>query len=125
MSGTRKFVYPTSDGRPFAESDWHREIMMDLIEVLQTYYANDPHVYVSGNLLVYYVPGNKRRRVAPDVFVVKGVAKHQRPYFPLWEERKRPNLVIEVTSSKTRSEEHEEEIPALSECPQGPGVFLV
>jgi Uma2 family endonuclease len=105
MSGTRKFVYPTSDGRPFAESDWHREIMMDLIEVLQTYYANDPHVYVSGNLLVYYVPGNKRRRVAPDVFVVKGVAKHQRPYFPLWEERKRPNLVIEVTSSKTRSED--------------------
>ena len=103
-SGTRKFVYPTSDGRPFAESDWHREIIMDLIEVLQIHYAYDPHVYVSGNLLIYYDPGNKRRRVAPDVFIVTGVPKKERPYFLLWEEKK-PNLVIEVTSSKTQSED--------------------
>jgi Uma2 family endonuclease len=56
-------------------------------------------------LLVYYIPGNKRRRVAPDVFIIKGVLKHKRPYFLLWEEEKGPDLVIEVTSSKTRSED--------------------
>jgi Uma2 family endonuclease len=98
-------VYPTADGRPMAETDWHRDIMYALIKVLQSFYAADPNVYVSGNLLLYYVPGNKRRHVSPDVFVVKGVANHPRPYYLLWEEKKRPNLVIEVTSSSTRSED--------------------
>jgi len=103
--GIRKIEYATSDGRPFAESDWHREIMTDLIKVLEAHYAGDPQVYVSGNLLLYYVPGNKHRRVSPDVFVVKGVSKHERPYLLLWEERKSPNLVIEVTSFSTRSQQ--------------------
>ncbi len=97
--------YPTSDGRPMAETDWHREIMYALIKVLQAFYAADPRVYVSGNLLLYYVTGNKRRHVSPDVFVVKGVPNQQRPYYLLWEERKSPTLVIEVTSSSTRSED--------------------
>jgi Uma2 family endonuclease len=98
-------VYPTSDGRPMAETDWHRDIMFALIKVLQAYYAGNPNVYVSGNLLLYYVRGNKRKHVSPDVFVVKGVANHARPYYLLWEEKKSPNLVIEVTSSSTRSED--------------------
>jgi len=100
-----EITYPTSDGRPMAETDRHREIMFALIKVLQAFYATDPNVYVSGNLLLYYVPGNKRRHVSPDVFVVKGVPKHERLYYLLWEERKSPNLVIEVTSSSTRSED--------------------
>jgi Uma2 family endonuclease len=103
--GIREIVYPTSDGRPMAETDWHRDIMYALIKVLQSFYATDPGAYVSGNLLLYYVPGNKRRHVSPDVFIVKGVPNHQRPYYLLWEEKKRPNLVIEVTSSSTRSED--------------------
>jgi Uma2 family endonuclease len=101
----RETIYPTSDGRPMAETDWHRDIMYALIKVLQAFFASDPLVYVSGNLLLYYVPGNKRRHVSPDVFVVKGVHKHQRPYYLLWEEKKSPNLVIEVTSSSTKSED--------------------
>jgi Uma2 family endonuclease len=102
---TQDTVYPTSDGRPMAETDWHRDIMFALIKVLQSFFAADPNVYVSGNLLLYYVRGNKRRHISPDVFVVKGVAKHPRPYYLLWEEKKSPNLVIEVTSSSTRSED--------------------
>ena len=97
--------YPTSDGRPMAETDWHRDIMYALIKVLQSFYATDPRVYVSGNLLLYYVPGDKRRHISPDVFVVKGVPNHPRPYYLLWEEKKSPNLVIEVTSFSTRSED--------------------
>jgi Uma2 family endonuclease len=104
-TGIREIAYPTSDGRPMAETDWHRDIMYALIKVLQSFYATDPRVYVSGNLLLYYVPGNKRRHISPDVFIVKGVPNHQRPYYLLWEEKKRPNLVIEVTSSSTRAED--------------------
>jgi hypothetical protein len=67
--------YPESDGRPMAETDLHMEVMFDLIHGLRRYYADDPDVYVSGNLLVYDVPGNPKSSFSPDTFVVKGVPK--------------------------------------------------
>ena len=100
--------YPTSDGRPMAETDWHRELMNELIKTLQAYYASDPMVYVSGNLLLFYEPGNRRRHVSPDVFVVKGIPKHERPNYLMWEENKAPDFVIELTSKSTRKEDVEE-----------------
>jgi Uma2 family endonuclease len=97
--------YPTSDGRPMAETDWHRILMVDLIQSLEEFFRADHLVYVSGNLLVYYEPGNKSKRVAPDVFVVRGVVKHDRRNFLIWREGKAPEFVIEVTSSSTRRED--------------------
>ena len=98
--------YPTSDGKPMAETDWHRDLMLTLIETLKDYYSARDRVYVSGNLLVFYERGNRRRHVSPDVFVVKGVAKHNRPNYLLWEE-KNPDVVLELTSSSTRREDVE------------------
>ncbi len=97
--------YPTSDGKPMAETDWHRELMTDLIETLKARFAECSDVYVSGNLLVFYEPGNKRRHLAPDVFVVKGVTNKPRPNYLLWEEGKGPDIVIELTSSSTKRED--------------------
>ncbi len=88
-----------------AETDIHRDIMADLIATLKLRYANNPKIYVSGNLLMYYVPGNKRKHVSPDVFVVRGVAKHLRDYYLVWEEKKPPDVVIELTSRSTRKED--------------------
>jgi Uma2 family endonuclease len=97
--------YPTSDGKPMAETDRHRELMFDLIRTLQGFYAAQPMVYVSGDLLLFYEPGNRRRHVSPDVFVVKGVAKHERLNYLLWEGGMGPDVVIELTSSSTRRED--------------------
>lgn len=97
--------YPTADGKPFAESDWHFKLMAGLIDRLGKRFAAAPDVYVSGNLLVYYEKGNKRKRVAPDVFVVKGVEKKLRRYYLTWEENKNIDVVIEATSAKTRRED--------------------
>src|SRR5262249_48387849 len=91
--------YPTSDGKPMAETDWHRDLMAVLIQTLRAYYCSDSQVYVSGNLLLFYVPGDKRRHVSPDVFVVKGVPKRDRPNYLVWQEGKGPDVVIELTSS--------------------------
>jgi Uma2 family endonuclease len=96
--------YPTSDGKPMAETDWHRKLMTILIEILETFFAGQ-RVYVSGNLLVFYEPGNRRRHVSPDVFVVRGVENYQRPNYLVWEERRGPEVVIELTSSTTRRED--------------------
>ncbi len=99
-------TYPTSDGKPMAETDLHRQIMVDLIETFEDRYANDPEVYISGDLLLFYEQGNKLRHVAPDVFVVFGVPKEpKRLNYILWEEGKAPDIVIEVTSKSTRKED--------------------
>jgi Uma2 family endonuclease len=99
--------YPTSDGKPMAETDWHRELMLDLIEELKFWYAARRRVYVSGNLFLFYVRNDRRRHLSPDVFVVKGVPKRTRPNYLLWEEGKAPDVVIELTSSSTRREDVE------------------
>jgi Uma2 family endonuclease len=101
----RRFEYPTSDGKPMAETDFHRDLMVELIDTLDNRFAAAPRVYVSGNLLVFYEPGNKRKHVSPDVFVVRGVPKKKRPYYLTWEEGRMPSFVIELTSKSTRHED--------------------
>lgn len=97
--------YPTSDGRPMGETDDHRQLIFDLIETLKARYAGDPLVYVSGNLLVFYVPDDRLSHLSPDVFVVRGVSKHHRERYLIWEEGKAPEVVIEVTSKSTKDED--------------------
>jgi hypothetical protein len=87
-----------------AETDHHRKLMVMLIETLQAFFLAAGRVYVSGNLLVYYIPGDRRRHVSPDVFMVRGVPKHDRRYYLVWEE-KPLQVVIELTSKSTRRED--------------------
>ncbi|MBA4187613.1 MAG: hypothetical protein C0467_06295 [Planctomycetaceae bacterium] len=96
--------YPSGDGKPVAETDLHRDVLLGTINKLEHHFATNPDVYVSGNLLVYYEKGNKKRRVAPDVFVVRGIAKGSRPNYLVWEE-KPLDVVIEVTSKRTKAED--------------------
>src|SRR5262245_19352317 len=100
--------YPTSDGRPMAETDLHRDLMAALIETLKWWFREDPRTYVSGNLLVYYEKRNKRVHVSPDVFVVPEVGNHRRENYLLWEEGRGLDLVIELTSKTTMIEDIEE-----------------
>lgn len=93
--------YPCSDGKPMAESDLHRQIMLDLIEAL-AYHFRGREVYVSGNLLLYYERGNPRACLSPDVLVTLNRPSHPREIYKLWEEGKMPECVIEVTSRTTR-----------------------
>lgn len=121
---SRRMVYPTSDGKPMAETDIHRDLMMRLIQSLKRWFGNKAMTYVSGNLLVYYVPGDKRKHVAPDVFVVFGVPKKDREYYLCWEEGKFPSVVIEVTSSSTRSEDTKKKFAIYRDVFQVKEYFL-
>ena len=98
--------YPDSDGKPMAETDLHRDIMLDVIFMLQRWFAGQSDdVYVSGNILVYYVEGDPRRSVSPDALVIKGVRQYQRDVVKLWEEGRAPQVVFEITSRWTRRED--------------------
>ncbi len=97
--------YPESDGKPMGETDWHRQAIVRLIELLQQQFA-EQEVYVSGDLLVYFEEGNPKKFVVPDVFIVKGVQPKARRIFKIWQEQHAPDAVIEVTSRKTRKKDH-------------------
>jgi hypothetical protein len=43
--------------------------------------------------------------VAPDIFVVQGVAKWERPTYRVWEEGQPPTVVFEITSRASRLED--------------------
>jgi Uma2 family endonuclease len=115
--------YPTSDGRPMAETDVHRDLMIDTIKRLQLRYAADPNVYVSGNLLVFYIPGDRLRHLSPDVFVVKGVPKHRRDNYLVWEE-KGLDVVFEYTSKTTRDEDIDDKFWLYRDQLKVPEYFL-
>ena len=98
-------LYPSSDGKPLAENDWQLEAILSAVDVLRGYFEEQPDVYVSGDLLVYYEEGNPRKSVAPDVFVVIGAPRHNRMTYKLWEEPKAPDFVLEVASRNTWKED--------------------
>jgi Uma2 family endonuclease len=125
-SATKRTVeYPTSDGKPMAETDVHRKDMVDLIAALDDHFAADPRVYVSGNLMFFYEEGNRRKHIAPDVFVVRGVPKlPPRKYYLLWEEGRSPDLVIELTSKTTRREDRDKKWVLYRDRLRVPEYFL-
>ena len=102
----RDIHYPESDGEPMAETEIHLDVTIDLIQGLRRRYRDVPDVYVVGDMFFYYVQGDPRAVVSPDVFLVRGVPKTpRRRVYKLWEEGEAPSLVIEVTSDSTSDED--------------------
>ena len=99
--------YPESDGEPMGETIEHRDANIDLILGLQDWFVDDPLAYVSGDEFVYWVEGDPRFVVSPDVWCVRGIDKTiHRPIYKTWlEGGKGPEFVIELTSPSTRRED--------------------
>lgn len=114
--------YPESDGKPMGETDLHREEMTRLIQLLKRFYAGRS-VYVSGDLLVFYEQGNPKKFIVPDVFVVKGIQPYERRFYKLWVEHKPPDVILEVTSRKTKKTDTTKK-PALYRRLRVPEYFL-
>lgn len=115
LPGTRiDPLYPDSDGRPMGETDFHSTAMIWLREALQDHFAARPDVYVASNLLLYYQRGRPSGRRDPDVLVAKGVGKHIRRSFRLWEEGVMPQVLFEISSLRTWQEDLEVKRPLYS-----------
>lgn len=102
-----EIFYPESDGEPMAETQLHLQEMTYLLEALGERFLDEPDVFVGGNLFFYYEQGFRDAVVAPDTFVVKRLAdgKALRRKYLLWEERRVPCFVVEVTSETTRKKD--------------------
>lgn len=102
---TTRVKYPTSDGKPMAETELHQRVMFDLIQRLKAWAAIQQRVHAAGNVLVYFEEGNPRRHLSPDAFVAFRVSNHERETFQTWVEKAVPSVVFEITSKTTRRED--------------------
>lgn len=93
--------YPETDGKPMAETTLHRRVSVYLVDAADRHFMEQSDAYVAGDLLMYYVAGDPTKSVAPDFFFVRGVPRGDRKTYRIWEEKKGPEVVVEVTSRWT------------------------
>lgn len=94
--------YPSSDDEPMGENDVICWLMTTSLDMLRRYFQTREDVYVSSNSFVYYVKGDPKQRVAPDLYVVKGVSSAKRLNYKVWEEGAVPQVVFEFTTESSR-----------------------
>ena len=94
--------YPSSDGKPMAETDFHVLAIRLLLDALDDVFAERDDVYIAGNVNWFWEQGNPRRRRAPDAMVVFGVEKGPRRSFRSWREGGAvPAVCFEMASART------------------------
>ncbi|MEB3174026.1 MAG: Uma2 family endonuclease, partial [Cyanobacteriota bacterium] len=93
--------YPSSDGEPLAETQQHVLAILTTLALLRIYLQDRPAVVFADQFL-YYVEGEPKSRVAPDVMVVFDIPKRLYPHYKLWEGGQIPAVIIEVTSRGTK-----------------------
>ena len=99
-------IYPDSDGQPMADNTKQFRWIVVIQQNLAWMFADDPAVFVAGDLLWYPVEGNNKKRVAPDVMVALGRPKGDRGSYKQWQEEDiPPQVVFEILSpGNTRPE---------------------
>ncbi|ACK68541.1 protein of unknown function DUF820 [Gloeothece citriformis PCC 7424] len=105
-SSEEEVIYPDSDGQPMADNTKQFRWIVIIKENLDWLFANDPNVFVAGDLLWYPVEGNNKIRQAPDAMVVFGRPKGDRGSYKQWQEANiAPQVVFEILSPGNRRAE--------------------
>lgn len=98
--------YPDSDGKPMADNTKQFRWIVTIKENLDILFADQPNVFVAGDLLWYPVEGNNKVRQAPDIMVAFGRPKGDRGSYRQWLEADiAPQVVFEILSPGNRSGE--------------------
>lgn len=98
--------YPESDGKPMADNTKQFHWIVVIEQNLEWLFAEEPTVFVAGDLLWYPIEGNNKVCTAPDAMVVFNRPKGNRGSYQQWKENNiPPQVVFEVLSpSNTRRE---------------------
>ena len=98
--------YPSSDGKPMAESTTQFRWIVTIKEGLDALFADRDDVFVAGDLLWYATKNDKADVMAPDAMVVFGRPRGDRGSYREWvEEGVVPQVVFEVASHTNTPEE--------------------
>lgn len=101
-----EIFYLDSDGKPMADNTKQFRWIVMIQQNLESLFANDPNVFVAGDLLWYPQQGDNKTCTAPDVLVVFGRPKGDRGSYKQWlENNTPPQVVFEILSpSNTQTE---------------------
>jgi Uma2 family endonuclease len=100
---TSEVIYPDNDGKPMSENTEQFKWIVTIKENLELLYANDPNVFVAGDLLWYPIEGDNRTCQAPDALVAFSRPKGYRGSYKQWEEGNvPPQVVFEILSPSNR-----------------------
>ena len=95
--------YPDSDDEPMAENTLQYQWIVTIVGGLRHLLAENPNVFVAGDLFWYPIKGDRDTRLAPDVMVAIGRPKGHRGSYRQWEEAGiAPQVVFEVLSPGNR-----------------------
>ncbi len=92
-------VYPDSDGKPMADNTRQFRYIVTIQGGIAALFADNPNVFVTGDLLWYPVEGDNKIRAAPDTIVVFGRPPGDRGSYLQWrEDGLAPQVVFKVLS---------------------------
>jgi Uma2 family endonuclease len=98
-----EIIYPDCDGQPMSDNTLQFSWIVKIKENLEILFANDPDVFVAGDLLWYPVEGSNTIRRAPDAMVAFGRPKGYRGSYQQWlENNVAPQVVFEILSPGNR-----------------------
>jgi Uma2 family endonuclease len=99
----KPIAYPDCDGEPIADNTLQFRWIVTIWGGLSALFADDPDVFIAGDLLWYPVEGFPAIREAPDALVAFGRPKGHRGSYRQWEENGiAPQVVFEVLSPESR-----------------------
>jgi len=103
--------YPESDGKPMADNTKQFHWITVIKQNLDCLFAQDPQVFIAGDLFWYPVEGRPNIVTAPDVLVVFGRLKGDRGSYKQWEENNiAPQVVFEILSPSNSKTEMEKKL---------------
>lgn len=103
--------YPYEDDEPMAATGFHAAQIVTFIDQLSRYFQIHEHIHIGVDTFIYYQENDLRKVVAPDVFVVLGVAKSPlRRSFYTWAEGAVPTTVFEFLSDSTAHQDRREKV---------------
>lgn len=108
-------LYPESDGKPMAETDFHIQAIIRIRQILEAHFQDRLDVYISGNIMMYDIEGPERTGVSPDILVSLGIGQKLRRTYKVWEEGKSPDFVMELSSKGTFQNDLVEKVTLYAE----------
>ena len=103
--------YPCEDDEPMSATFFHGEQIAAIYDQFKRYFATNELVMIGIDSFIYYSEGDITKCVAPDIYIVFGVAKYPlRRSFYTWAEGAAPVAVFEFLSDATARQDRNEKV---------------
>ncbi len=117
--------YPYEDDEPMAATHYHAIQITLFFDQLYRLYQSEPNILVGCDSFIYYSEGDRKKRVAPDVYVVLGAKETPlRRSFYTWAEGVVPDTIFEFLSESTKKDDRDKKVQIYLEDMEAKEYFI-